>query len=333
MLNWLRKVRMTTIVMLVAMLLVTGVQHSAAVAQGFSKSFHFVWRDEGPGDVRDAVLMLRDNGFSKIYIALTQSTCLSYDYWDCSSARWSDGDLKGIIDFARSNGLDVALEIKMINKVKKSFRHLDSMLFNDETLDPDHPAFEALNDATFRYVSKALGVTEVLIGYDEIYGFSGKDKESLRTSGQQMLGPNQFVRGLTIARSVAARYGIQIAIWGDMLIDNANLACSPSRHNHGSSTTGYGQNLLPYIPRQIAIIAWYYKDTSAFCGIDQLRDYGFPVRAGTFQANETRRALVAFAKRSQLPEMVYTSFRFFRSNKIKNSQALCEFLELGPCRG
>lgn len=297
----------------------------------FAKSFHFVLRDEDPSQIRDMVLMLKRNGFSKLYIALSKSTCLGYEYWDCSSATWSEKNLKEIIDFARSEGLEVSLEIKMINKVKKSFGHLSGALFNDETLDPDNPIFEALYEATFRYVSTTLGVREVVIGYDEIYGFSENDQKALQVSGQKMLGVDQFVKGLEIAQKSAENNHIQIAIWGDMLIDNRYLDDGGSRHNHGSELNGYGQIILPFIPNEIVIIAWYYEDTNTFGGIETLRKFGFNVRAATFKPNNTRRALVEYADQVGLPELIYTSFRFLRSKEIKDNLELCKFLQLGPC--
>ena len=294
------------------------------------KSFHFVWRGESLDKISDIISLLERNSYHKLYIGLTKSVCLEYEFWDCGEAIWTADELLLIIAKAKSHGLEVVLEIKLLNKIKKSFKHLPHLLYNDETLDPGIPEFSLLYDATFEYVVNDLGISEILIGYDEIFGFSNKDKLVLEQIGQKMLPNELFIDAVNTASVVGDIHGLSVGIWGDMLLRNTSLPCPGSKHNHGSSLSGYGQNLLPYIPKNIKIISWYYRNTQYFCGIDILIQNGFQVAVAVFQPNETRDRLLAHAHKNNIPEAIFTSFRFIR-HKRNSPSDLCNMLELGDC--
>lgn len=295
------------------------------------KSFHFVWRAESPVDIFNIIKILDSNDFSKLYIGLTKSVCLDYEFWDCEEAIWTAEDLNLIIEHAQSYGFDVALEIKMLNKIKKSFKHLTNLKYNEETLDPELPEFSMLYDATFEYIGNVLGISEILLGYDEIYGFSNEDRFALEQTGQKMLPSNLFIDAVNTASVLGDIHGLSVAIWGDMLIDNVTLPCSGSKHNHGNSLTGYGENLLPYIPKNIKIIAWYYKETQSFCGMEILMQYGFTLAAAVLLPNETREKLLAYSYENKVPETIFTSFRFIRDKRVNSAKDLCNILKLGEC--
>ncbi|MDC1500150.1 hypothetical protein N8388_02725 [Octadecabacter sp.] len=235
------------------------------------KSFHLVWRNETPAFLRNKIQMLDENNFDKLYIGVTRSVCLEYKYWDCRSSIWSAQELISIIEYAQSYDLIVAIEIKMLNKTKKSFEHLKNMHFNDETLDPRTPEFVDLYNTTFKYVANVLGVSEIVIGFDEIYGFSSKDKLALNKADQLMLPSSLFIRAVNTAHVLGIINDLSVSIWGDMLIDNNSLNCPGSKHNHGNYFTGYNSELLPYIPKNVKVISWYYKNTNSFCGVDLLK--------------------------------------------------------------
>ena len=145
-----------------------------------------------------------------------------------------------------------------------------------------------------------------------------------------MLPKELFIDAVNTASVVGDIHGLSVAIWGDMLLDNNLLPCSGSKHNHGSSLSGYGQNLLPYIPKNIKIISSYYKNTQDFCGIDILIQNGFEVAVAVFQPTETRDNLLAHAYKNKIPEAIFTSFRFIR-HKRNSPSDLCNMLELGDC--
>ena len=295
------------------------------------KSFHFVWRDESPGFLYEMIQMLDKNNFDKLYIGITKSVCLRVTYWDCEVSMWSADELIEVIEYAESYGLIVAVEIKMLNKTKKSFGHLEKMHFNHETLDPEASEFIDLYNKTFEYVAKVLGVSEIVVGFDEIYGFSSKDKLALEKSNQLMLPSSLFIQASNTAHVLGIINNLSVTIWGDMLIDNDSLSCAGSKHNHGSVLNGYNSNLLPYIPKNIKIISWYYKDTSSFCGIDLLRENGFLVAVAVFKPNKTRQNLLTYASENKINETVYTSFRYIRHKNIETADDLCRMLELGDC--
>ena len=299
--------------------------------EGISKSFHLVWRSEDPDKLYDTISLLRRNNYKKIYIGLTKSICLDFELWDCKNTKWNSDDLRRIIDFAKLNMLEVAIEIKMLNKVKKSFSHLEHMLYNKETLDPANQDFSKLYDQTFEYIAKALQIKEVLIGYDEIFGFSKKDRGALNVLEEQMLPPGLFMEGLRTAARFSERHGLHISIWGDMLIDNYFLKCTGSQHNHGSISSGYGQGLIEQIPPGITVILWYYKNTLEFCGAEQLLASGFTVKFAVKQPNETRQAVLAYAETIDVHEVIYTSFNLFRDTETNNATEVCEVLGLGDC--
>ena len=295
------------------------------------KSFHFVWRNESPAFLYEMIQMLDKNNFDKLYIGITKSVCLEVSYWDCGVSMWSADELIQVIEYAKSYGLIVAVEIKMLNKTKKSFGHLKTMHINDETLDPEAAEFTDLYNKTFEYVAKVLGVSEIVIGFDEIYGFSSKEKLALEKANQIMLPSSLFIQASNTAYVLGLVNNLSVTIWGDMLIDNDSLSCPGSKHNHGSSSTGYNSNLLPYIPKNIKILAWYYNNTSSFCGIDLLRGYGFSVAVAVFKPNETRENLLNYASENNVNETVFTSFRYIRHKDIETADDLCKLLELGDC--
>ena len=248
-----------------------------AVDREINKSFHLVWRRESPVKIRDTITVLSRNGYSKLYIGLTKSICLEFEYWDCSSADWSTSDLSEIIDFAHRNGISVGLEIKMLSKMKKSFGHLNEALYNTETLNPDLDIVGSIYETTFEYVSRTFMVSDLIIGFDEIFGFSAKGRKKLIAMEEKMLPADLFVRGLKIADNLSKKYKLPIAIWGDMLFDNELLVCEGSRHHHGSAGSGYGQSILVKMPPNVKVIAWYYDGPAPVCALDELRAVGAPI--------------------------------------------------------
>ena len=283
----------------------------SALAKPVDVYFHIVWRAQTVPQMLDLLILLKEENFAGITIALTKSTCLNFYAWDCRSSVHAEADLLQLLTVAKQIGLKTELEIKLINKQKKSFDHLSHLLMNSETLDPTLIATQHIYQSLIEYVNKKLDITHLIVGFDEIHGIRDHEKtEIYGMSGAKILSAEEYLMAINYINYHAIQNNISISIYGDMLFSKSETECADGPSFHGDLLEGYGEKLRSRIPKNIEIINYFYFKSNNFCSLDVLSEEFEKFAVGIWRPNNVQRGVIHFIKNSSTKSFKLYLFNF-----------------------
>ncbi len=167
-------------------------------------------------------------------------------------------ELRQLAAYARSNGLTVVPEVKLLTKQGRFFKRAHpQLLFNSDTYDPRQPE---VYDLVFAYLAELIALLEppaIHIGHDEVAGIrfvQGLDNAKPVTP---ILPPELFLQDVERLTQYLSGQGVQVWMWGDMLLQPDSFPEMKVANLHG--VEGYGE-LLGRLPEEVLIVDWHYWD-------------------------------------------------------------------------
>lgn len=301
---------------------------STALAKPVEVYFHVVWRSQTVNQMLDLLTVLKEEKFTGLTIALTKSTCLNFYAWDCQSSVHTEADLIQLLTAAEGIGIKTELEIKLINKQKKSFSHLSKLLLNSETLDPTLINTQLIYQSLMEYVNKKLKVSHLIVGFDEIHGIREHEKTEIQGKhGDRILSSEEYLFAINYINYYANRNNISISIYGDMLFSKNETECAEGPSFHGELLEGYGEKLRKRIPKDIEIVNYFYFKSNNFCSLDILYEEFENFAVGIWRPNKVQRGVINYIDNSDIKYFKLYLFNFtdFPSN-LRNQQDIRSYL-------
>lgn len=284
---------------------------SSALARPVEVYFHMVWRAQTVPQMLDLLSLLKEENFTGITIALTKSSCLIFYAWDCRSSVHTEADLLQILTAAEKIGIKTELEIKLINKQKKSFDHLSHLLLNSETLDPNLIQTQHIYQNLLEYVNKKLKIKHLIVGFDEIHGIRDHEKTEIQSVvGAKILSSEEYLMAIKYINNYATKNSISISIYGDMLFSKRETKCADGPSFHGELLEDYGEKLRKRVPKNIEIINYFYFKSKNFCSLDILNVEFENFAVGIWRPNKVQRRVINFIKKSSIKNFKLYLFNF-----------------------
>jgi len=186
-----------------------------------------------------------------------------------------------LANYARESGLRVVPEVKLLTHQEKFFGDSrPELMFNRVTYDPRKPEVYEL---VFEHLDEVLaltGSTAVHIGHDEVKGFYPRHREKWLNPGDETLPADLYVQDVRKLHEYLQGKGIEVWMWGDMLLPKDEFPSMHQRDLHGEDDY---QGIRASIPRDITIFDWHYDDRQAeFPSVDAFRKDGFTVVGSTW---------------------------------------------------
>ncbi len=253
------------------------------------RAWHFVLRAVSPDRARWMVDEAHKAGFNTVQVSVTDGVKLSKAPWQPLGDAWSTDEFKEWVNYARSYGMEVVPEIKLLTHQEKFFQgHFPDLMFNKVTYDPRQEA--VYTDWVFPLLDEIITLINprvIHIGHDEVVGWNLRHKLKTLNQGESMLPAELFLTDVLRVHSYLKKRNIETWMWGDMLISPDEFPTMLDRHLHGG-TGGYGKIMRDKLPRDIVICDWhYFDDKSDFSSLSVMQKEGFRVIGATWKKSET----------------------------------------------
>lgn len=244
-----------------------------------------------PGDLKtykNTIRLARFSHYNTIILLLYKGVKLkSIEHWEVKGML-SQQEFKGLVNYAKENGLEVIPELKLLSHQHQFFGEAHpEFMFNKNTYNP-------LNKEVYKYVFAAIdeiveltGTTKLHIGHDEVAGYSKKQYErGVLREGESQLPVNLFFKDVITINDYLNSKNIETWMWGDMLLSDEQF---PSL-NGMRGIHGYDSDLINKLPKNITICDWHYNDTkNIFPSTEILAKAEFKVYGVTWENKETIR--------------------------------------------
>ena len=272
-------------------------------------AWHFVLRFVSLEHARWMVDRAHDVGFNTVVVAVTDGVRLDSAPWEPQQSAWKKEDFNTWVAYARSKGMDVIPEIKLLSHQEKFFQNkYPTLMYNTKTYDPRQ-------DETYRQVFPLLDEIIALIqpsafhiGHDEVTGFRNSSKSKWSKSSEPGLPAELFLMDVLRVHEYLKNKKIETWMWGDMLIDAAEFPTMLMKHFHGGAS-GYGKALRDKLPRDIVICDWHYSDDqNEFPSLAALVKEGFRVIGVTWKKEKTIRNFSRYAAQHGAYGMMATTW-------------------------
>jgi hypothetical protein len=272
-------------------------------------AWHFVLRPMAMPDAKRMVDAAESAGFNTIVVQLASGLDLESFPLAPSEGAWGKEELGEWVAYARSRGINVIPEIKLLSKQKKFFRNSrPGLMFNAETYDPRN---EEVYKVVFRLIDDLISImkpTAIHIGHDEVAGFKESSAKKYLHEGEKILPADLFLMDILKVHDFLSSRDVETWMWGDMLVSPDEFPSMEPRHLHGT-VPGYGKVLRDQLPRDVVIADWHYKqDNAEFPTLAVLRDEGFRVIGTTFRNKKTIRQFSRYASKHGAYGMMATSW-------------------------
>ena len=252
------------------------------------RAFHFVARGVSVESARRLIRLARENRFNTLMVQLADGVALESMGKLALDDAWSVEEFRGIVKYARENGLEFIPELKLLTHQGKLLKKLyPELMYNRHTYDPRK---ERTYEVVLPIVDEVLEIVEppaLHIGHDEAAGVGGKENDEL-PAGQEPLPAKLFLQDVRRLHSYLAERGVETWMWGDMLVGTDEFPGMLARHLHGVPEY---TALRGRLPGDIVVNDWHYADDQAeFPSVRALIEAGHPTLGATWRAHETTRA-------------------------------------------
>jgi hypothetical protein len=261
-----------------------------------------------PEKAKRLITLAKNNGFNTLIILLANNVVLKSMPGSMHDRSWTSREFIQVVEFARSNGLDVIPEVKLLNKQRMFFaNNYPNLMFNTNIYDPR-------KDEVYRIVFSALDeIIDLIhpkaihIGHDEILG-------------EGPLPAQLFLQDVERIHAHLNKRGVETWMWGDMLIASQEF---PGMFNEDKSLNGgalgYGKDLRDQLPKDIVICDWHYvwgrPNEVQFPSLATFKAEGFRVLGATFTSTSGMQNFSRYASEHGAEGMVATLWQFPRQNK------------------
>ncbi len=159
-------------------------------------------------------------GYQEFYLGLTDAYKIEgYPYFNYHRGSYSQQELLEIEAYAKSFGIEVIPAIQVLGHLEFIWRHESFRGFMDtrSILEVGNPKSYEFVEAMFESMSKSFLGRTIHVGMDETFGLGlGEylNKNGLKDKKALLL---EYLKEVV---KIAKKYGFQIEIWGDMLLDD-----------------------------------------------------------------------------------------------------------------
>lgn len=270
---------------------------------------HVVLRGAPMNDARAVVDRAKASGFNAIQILLTDGVSLDHAPWTPKPNAWSKAAFLEWVAYARSRGLEVIPEVKLLTHQEKFFqdRHPD-LMFNAVTYDPRKDAVYEKVFPLLDEIIASLRPAAIHIGHDEVVGWNKAHARKKLKKGEVPLPADLFLKDVLQVHDYLKSKGVATWMWGDALLAPEEFPAMLERHLHGGMS-GYGKSLRDRLPRDIVICDWHYFDEqSEFPSLKKLQEEGFKVIGATWKNETTIRNFARYAGTLRAHGMMATTW-------------------------
>lgn len=234
--------------------------------------------------------------YNTIVLMVWSGVKLNSAPWSTFNQPWSPKELAEWAAYAKCQGLDVVIEVKLLTHQDFYFQNTHpQLMFNSATYDPRNPD---VYKAVFAVLDEVIQLTHpkaIQIGHDEVFGYNQSLVSNWLSMGVTMLPANLFLQDVVRLHDYLKLRNIETWMWGDMLISPAEF---PTMNTVGLSgiEKGYGKALRQQLPRDIVICDWHYFPDSAYPSLDAFQIDGFRVIGATWENENGIRSFAQYAK-------------------------------------
>jgi len=290
---------------------------STASAQGESpnlplakhiRAVHFVLRAVPYETAKKLVDLASKSGMNTIIVQLTDGVQLDHAPWTARKGAWRKVILREWATYARSKGLSIVPELKLLTHQGKFFqRNFPQLMFNRKTYDPRKMEVYAHIFPFMDEVIELLQPEAIHIGHDEVMGWDARHAKKKPKSGEVMLSASLFVQDTLKIHEYLKKKGIETWMWGDMLVSPNEFPNMMARLLHGS-TDGYGKIARDLLPKDIVICDWHYYDNKEFLTVKVLQQEGFRVIGATWKKEKSIKNFSRYAANHGAYGMIATTW-------------------------
>lgn len=274
------------------------------------RAFHVVAKNVLPSDMKRIIDQMQANQFNTLVLGLYDAVRLkSMPLEKEKVLTWSRDELSDVVAYARSKGMDVVPEIKLLSHQEQFLaKYKPNLLFNAVTYDPRKLQ---VYEFVFKVVDEIIDIvrpTAIHIGHDEVAGFSAYTTREWLGKGEGMLPAALFLDDVNRLHAYLKKKGVETWMWGDMLIAPDEFPDIRLKSLHGNML-GYGRDLRNKLPKDIVICDWHYLDDQAdFPSLAAFRAEGFRVLGSTWKNNKTTRNFSRYAATHGADGMIATTW-------------------------
>lgn len=282
---------------------------NAATARQPVRAWHFVLNALEIKQAHRLTDMARSAGFNTVVVQLTWGLKLDSAPWTAKPRAWSQDQFLEWVDYARSQGMRVIPEIKLLTHQKKFFqRSHPELMYNGSTYDPRKKEVYAKVFYLLDEIIALIHPDVIHIGHDEVTGHNKHSTKKHLKPGQKMLPAHLFLQDVLKIHDYLKQRNIETWMWGDMLISPDEFPEMRLKSLHGSAS-GYGKALRGKLPRDIVICDWHYVDKqSEFPSLAVFKNEGFRVLGSTWKSGRTIRNFSRYSALHGADGMIATTW-------------------------
>jgi hypothetical protein len=199
---------------------------------------------------------------------------------------FTKSEFKEIVDYAKSLGLDVIPEIKLLTHQNKFIKD-KNLLLNKHTYDPRK---EEVYDTVFAMIDEIIEVVNpktIHIGHDEVHGYRN---EKQREKVKNKLPHHLFEKNILKVYNYLKSKNIETLMWADMFLSPKRFPEMNEKNLHGDLEF---EKILKRVPKDILFADWHYWDRKEFGTVKFLKDNGFKVFGSPWGVKEGIRNFTA----------------------------------------
>lgn len=297
--------RLFLILTVLTVLLVQGIVCAKEISDSQNelevRAFHFVLRNVAPDKANWMIDVAAKSGFNAVLVLLTDGVRFDKAPWAPMPNAWSKNEFLNWVNYARSRGIEVIPELKLLTHQEKFMQtNLPQLMFNALTYDPRN---DKVYDIVFALLDEVIELVKpkaIHIGHDELAGRLFRNKLGMLRpaqlrKGESALTANLFLQDVLKIHNYLRSKNIDTWMWGDMLLTPSEFPNMKEAPLHGT-LPGYGTELRKMLPRDLVICDWhYYETTSDFHSLLVFKNEGFRVLAAVWKDENTTRNFIRYA--------------------------------------
>ena len=276
---------------------------------GKIKALHLVLGSTTPSDIYTRIELASKAGFDTVVLGLRDALPSNKHVCSWCNSSWTDHDFVKLKLLSESLSISLIPEVKLLTKVKKLPLDINSsMLLNAHTYDP---ADDNVYRLVFDYLDEiieTLNPKAIHIGHDELAGYSNISTNHTGIGTSEALSADMFLKDILILHEYLKDKGIEVWMWGDMLIAKEEFVDMEPLYLHGD-LPGYGATLRGRIPKSIVICDWHYSGKmTEFPTIDAFKNEGFKVVGVTWKHRSFIERFTQYAIRNDADGMMASTW-------------------------
>lgn len=222
---------------------------------------------------------------------------------------WSREEFMEVVRYARSQGMEVVPEIKLLTHQEQFFgSQRPTLMFNTSTYDPRNPYVYKLVFAYLDEIIDLLHPARLLIGHDEVAGHNAASRMKWLKPGEPLLPAELFLTDVERVHGYLKNKKVETWMWGDMLLSPDEFPSMMPNHLHGSAL-GYGKSMRDRLPKDIVVCDWHYFGRELeFPSLKTMKSAGFRVIGATWRRSETTKNFSRYAARQGADGMIATTW-------------------------